>query len=100
MLQYAWFCNDVPNEIKSYNGLAISYFNLSDLRNSKYYHERSLHLMAEDPKNKLREIAVSEVKQHHSALVSESLIEAVHSVTTDQNGNLCKRTHVAISSFK
>ena len=47
MLQYAWLNKDVTNEIKAYNNLAITYFNLSDLKNSKYYHERGFNMLLE-----------------------------------------------------
>lgn len=38
MLQHAWFTKNQLAEIKAYSLLAIVYFNLADLKNSKYYH--------------------------------------------------------------
>ena len=42
MLQYAWFNKDIESELKAYSILALTYFNLADLKNSKYYHDREL----------------------------------------------------------
>ena len=47
MLQYAWLRNDILSEIRAYNNLATTYFNIADLKNSKYYHEKGLNMYIE-----------------------------------------------------
>jgi hypothetical protein len=42
MLQHAWYTQDNLSEIKAYSCLAIVYFNLADLKNSRYYHEKTM----------------------------------------------------------
>ena len=62
MLQYSWFNNDILSEIKAYNNLAISYFNLSDIKNSKYYHQRGLNMITEPDDSRTKEVACQELK--------------------------------------
>ena len=38
MLLYTFLNKDINSEIKVYNNLALTYFNLSDMKNSSYYH--------------------------------------------------------------
>jgi len=39
--------NDILSEIRAYNNLATTYFNIADLKNSKYYHEKGLNMYIE-----------------------------------------------------
>ena len=38
MLLYTFLNKDINSEIKVYNNLALTYFNLSDMKNSSYYY--------------------------------------------------------------
>ena len=57
MLQYSWLNNDSASEIRAYNSLAIAFFNLSDLKNSKHYHERGLNMILEPEDSRVRRLA-------------------------------------------
>ncbi len=61
MLQYAWLSKDVTSEIKAYNNLAITFFNLADLKNSKYYHEKALNMQLEPSDSRIRLLGVKEI---------------------------------------
>lgn len=61
MLQYAWLNKDIASEIKAYNSLAVTYFNVADLKNSKYYHERGLNMVIEPEESRVRFLAVKEL---------------------------------------
>ncbi len=61
MLQYAWFTNDKASEIKAYNNLAVAYFNIADLKNSKYYHEKGLAMQTEPDDSALKKQACKEL---------------------------------------
>jgi hypothetical protein len=57
MLTYSWLNKDFAAEIRAYNNLAITYFNLADLKNSKYYHERGLNCILEPEDSRTKIIA-------------------------------------------
>jgi hypothetical protein len=63
MLQYAWTHNDSLAEIQAYNCLAISYFNLSDMRNSSYYNEKGQQMILEEQDSRSRNIAIADLKR-------------------------------------
>ena len=63
MLQYAWTLNDSLAEIQAYSCLVISYFNLSDMRNSSYYNEKGQQMILEEPDSRSRNIAIAELKR-------------------------------------
>jgi hypothetical protein len=61
MLTYAWLTKDFMSELKAYNALAITYFNLADLKNSKYYHERGLNMICEPEDSRIKAVACTEL---------------------------------------
>jgi hypothetical protein len=62
MLQYSWFNNDLAGEIKAYHNLSITYFNIADLKNSKYYNDRYLNMQLEPIDSRIRHLACEELK--------------------------------------
>ena len=40
MLKYAWVAENAALEIAAYAGLALTFFNLGDIKNSRYYNFR------------------------------------------------------------
>lgn len=42
MMVHAWYIKDNLSEIKAYSCLSIVYFNIADLDNSNYYHEKAM----------------------------------------------------------
>ena len=42
MLLHTWITNDPIQEIKCYDLLSLQYFNISDMKNSKYYNDRAI----------------------------------------------------------
>jgi hypothetical protein len=61
MLQHAWYTQDNLSEIKAYSCLAIVYFNLADLKNSRYYHEKTMMQALEPAESRTKMLACQEV---------------------------------------
>lgn len=57
MLQHAWYTQDHLQEIKAYSCLAIVYFNLADLKNSRYYHEKTMMQILEPDESRTKALA-------------------------------------------
>lgn len=93
MLQYAWLNKDVTNEIKAYNNLAITYFNLSDLKNSKYYHERGFNMLLEPEDSRTRQLACRELTQIQNDVEQSRLIGIYKTTEIDFTGKPHKKLH-------
>lgn len=93
MLQYAWLCKDLPAEIRAYNHLAIVYFNSADLKNSKYYHERGLNMIAEPEDSRTRIIACQEILRARQLREESRMIGMYTTPAVDYKGKPTKRLH-------
>ena len=56
-------CKDTKAEINAYNNLAVAFFNLADLKNSKYYLERGLNMVLEPADSRTRYIAIQDLQR-------------------------------------
>jgi hypothetical protein len=63
MLQYSWLNNDLMSEIKAYHNLSITYFNIANLKDSKYYNDRYLTMALEPLDSRIRNLACEELKR-------------------------------------
>jgi len=53
------FLNDYPNEFNAYEHLGMMYFHLNDLPKARFFHNRMINGITEDPKSGLRKLKVS-----------------------------------------
>lgn len=91
MLQYAWLKADVAAEIRAYNNLAVTYFNLADLKNSKYYHERGLNMIIEPEDSRPRKLACSELLYNQKEREQDRIIQYYHTPSVDCKGRPVQR---------
>lgn len=100
MLQYAWTYNDSLAEIQAYNSLAISYFNLSDMKNSSYYNEKGQQMILEEEESHTRVIACGDLRRINLQRKSERRIEIIQTTEPSAKaGKFCKRIHRAFMFF-
>jgi len=86
MLQYSWLNNDLPSEIKAYNNLAVTYFNIADLKNSKYYNERGLNMITEPEDSRVRRLACSEILNNLREKERDKIIGYYYTPSVDYKG--------------
>ena len=93
MLQYSWLNNDFKSEIKAYHNLSITYFNIADLKNSKYYNEGYLTAAMEPLDSRIRYLACKELTWKQKERQNNRIIGFYYSQSVDWDGKPVQRVH-------
>jgi hypothetical protein len=58
MMFLSWFFNNFTIEIEAYQGIALNYFYLGQLKKARYYHERALRGKSENDTSLVKKTAI------------------------------------------
>ena len=86
-------------ELRAYNGLALAYFNLSDITESKYYHQRGSNMQIEPEDSRLKHIAVRDLKWKQSEANANKMTEIYKTVETQSRKTPITRFHRLARSY-
>ena len=99
MLQYAWQAKSTAGEIQAYNNLSVVYFNLGDLRNSKFYSDKALNMILEPEESRVRLMACDELAKKVSANSAGKLVDFCVTQSVDWKGKPCTRLQRLLTTY-